>query len=129
MPPGAMSVDALEQLSAHVRYRLGGRVHYCKSWRVDELTRLVLRHWPHNHLEAAERAGGRLHKSVDHAMVLLRAQVREQWEARHGVGPMWQMLLAGTVVGIAHVILELWWSDARWRERLAEIGQTIREGK
>ena len=121
MPPGAMSVDPLEQLSAHVRYRMGERVHYCKSWRVDELTRLVVRHWPRQHLEAAERAGGRLHKSVDHAMILVRAQVREQWEARHGVGPLWQMLLAGTAVGICHVILELWWQDGGWRDRLEEM--------
>lgn len=117
----------LEQLQEHVRYRLGGRVQTCQTWRIDELTALVLRHWPHNHLSAAERAGGRLHKSVDHAMLLLKAQVREQWEARHGVGPMWPLLLASTVVGISHVILELWWSDVRWRERLAELGQQIRE--
>jgi hypothetical protein len=108
---------ALDQLAAHVRYRLGNRVEYAKPWRVDELVRLVVRHWPHNHLEAIAPAG-KNHKQIDHAMALVRAQVREQWEARHGIGPMWGLVLAGTVTGICQVILELWWSGDRWRAAL-----------
>lgn len=125
--PDEVRVEPLEQLAAHVRYRLGNRAQWCQAWRIDELTMLVVRHWPHKHLEAAELAGGKCHKGIDHAMTLVRAQVREQWEARHGVGPMWQMLLAGTVVGICHVILELWWSSSQWRDRLQEMAQRSRE--
>lgn len=116
-----MADSPLAQLQAHVRYRLAHRVELVKSWRMDELTRLVIWHWPHRHLEAAERLGGRHHKAVDHAMTLVRAQVREQWEARHGVGPLWAALLSGTVELISRVILDLWLSDTRWRERLEEM--------
>lgn len=122
-------MDPLDQLCAHVRYRLGGRVHTCTAARVDELTRLALRHWPHAHLEAVEMSGGMHHKAADHAMALLRAQVREQWEARHGVGPMWQLLLAGAVEGISIALSDLWWSDPRWRTRLKEMGKLTREAK
>jgi hypothetical protein len=111
----------LSRLQAHVRYRLASRVELVKPWRMDELTRLVVWHWPHRHLEAALRSGSRHHKAVDHAMALVRAQVREQWEARHGVGPLWQALLAGTVDFTSLVILDLWLSDSRWRERLEEM--------
>lgn len=114
--------DALDQLAAHVRYRLGNRVDYARPWRVDELTRLVIRHWPHNHLEAVAPAGPN-HKQIDHAMALVKAQVREQWEARHGIGPMWNLVLAGTVAGICQIILELWWSGDRWRAALRAMGR------
>lgn len=113
-----MPDSPLAQLQAHIRYRLAHRLSLVRAERMDELTRLVVWHWPHRHLEASEMAGGKLHKSVDHAMTLLRAQVREQWEARHGIGPLWQMLLAGTVEGISHVVLGLWFADTRWRDRL-----------
>lgn len=119
-----MAETQLSQLQAHVRYRLANRVELVKPWRMDELTRLVIWHWPHRHLEAAERSGGKNHKAVDHAMTLVRAQVREQWEARHGVGPLWVTLLAGTVEGISHVLLTLWFSDTRWRERLEEMRES-----
>lgn len=118
-------MDPLAQLQAHVRQSLGSRVQYAGAWRVDELTRLVVVYWPHYHLEAAEQAGGRLHKAVDHAMLLCRAQVRERWEAAHGVGPLWQMVLAGTVSGIWHTLLPLWWADAGWRDRLRQMGGRV----
>jgi hypothetical protein len=117
-----MTDDAFDQLTAHVRYRLGARVDYARPWRVNELTRLVVRHWPHSHLEAVASAGQN-HKAIDHAMTLVRAQVREQWEARHGIGPLWNLVLAGTVSGICHVLLGLWWSDERWRAGLKEMGR------
>jgi hypothetical protein len=117
-----MTDDAFEQLTAHVRYRLGTRVDYARPWRVNELTKLVVRHWPHSHLEAVAAAGPN-HKDVDHAMALVRAQVREQWEARHGIGPLWGLVLAGTVSGTCQVILGLWWSDERWRAGLREMSR------
>lgn len=107
--------EALAKLQAHVRYRLGGRVQQAAAWRVDELTRLAVRHWPHKHLEAAMAAGGKNDRGINHAIFLCRAQVREQWEARQGVSPLWDLVLVYTVAGITQVLLELWASDDRWR--------------
>jgi len=114
-------MDNLKALQAHVRHVLASRVQYSQSWRVDELTRLVVRYWPHIHLEDIERLGGPNHKAIDHTMTLVRAQVRERWEAIHGVGPLWPMILGGTVTNICHVILGLWFSDTLWRDRLKEM--------
>lgn len=116
----------LEQLTPYVRQQLGARAKYASATRCDELLRLTIRHWPHNHLDAAEKIS-RNHKAIDHAMVLLRAQVREQWEARHGIGPLWQMVLGGTVTAISHVLLNLWWADERWRESLRVLSRHIAE--
>lgn len=114
----------LQQLTAHVRYRIGRHVHYCQPWRVDELVALVIRHWPHHHLEAVLHHG-RHHKAIAHAMVLVRAQVREQWEARHGIGPLWSMALAPAVAAISHVLLDLWFADAGWRGALLTMSRRI----
>lgn len=120
-----MTSDDLASLQAHIRATLGSRVHYAQGWRVDELTRLVVRYWPHWHLEDIERLGGQNHKAIDHVMTLVRAQVRERWEAVHGIGPLWNMVLAGTVTGISHVLLGLWWSDPSWRVRLEEMARRV----
>lgn len=117
----------MTQLVEHVRYRIGGRGNMVGPTRCDELTRLVLMHWPNRHLEAAMAEGGSS-KAIDHALVLLRAQVREQWEARHGIGPSWAMLMAPTTAAIAHVLLELWSSDRLWAVRIEEIGNKLRTG-
>jgi hypothetical protein len=118
-------MDNLKALQAHVRSVLASRVQYAQSWRVDELTRLVVRYWPHIHLEEIERLGGPNHKDIDHTMTLVRAQVRERWEAVHGVGPLWPMVLGGTVTNISHVILGLWWRDPSWRETLREMETVV----
>ncbi len=120
-----MTDDALASLQAHVRATLGSRVHYAQSWRVDELTRLVVRHWPSRHLEDIERLGGENHKAIDHVLTLVRAQVRERWEAAHGVGPLWQMLLAGTTSAICQVLLGLWWSTPSWRVQLEQMASRV----
>lgn len=115
--------DAIDQLAAHVRSQLGSRVAYARPWRVDALVRLVVRHWPAGHLRDAERDGGRCSKTVDHALLLMRSQVRERWEARHGVGPMWDLVLGGTVTATGQVLMRLWWADAGWRARLVELSR------
>jgi hypothetical protein len=119
---GEVIVDELEQLKSHVRASIGSRVQWATPRRVDELTGLVVRYWPHHHLAAAGSAGGRNHKAVAHAMRLVRAQVREQYEARHGAGPLWSMVLGGTVASVSHVLLDLWFEDDGWRERLKHLG-------
>lgn len=118
-------MNDLEQLAAHVRYRIGQQhVYHCQAWRIDELTALVVRHWPHAHLEAVLNHG-RNHKAIDHAMVLVRAQVREQWEARHGIGPLWSLALAPAVASISHVLLDLWFSTPGWRGALLTMSRRI----
>lgn len=117
----------MTQLTEHVRYRIGGKATNVGAARCDELTRLVIMHWPHRHLRAA-MAGGRTQKGIDHALVLLRAQVREQWEARHGIGPAWSMLMAPAVASISHVMLELWCSDPQWADRIRDMGMELRTG-
>lgn len=111
-----------EKLAAHVRYRIGSHVQYCQEWRINELLGLVIRHWPHAHLEAV-LTHGRLHKAIDHAMILVRAQVREQWEARHGIGPLWGLALAPAVAAISHCLLDLWFQSAGWRGALKVMGR------
>lgn len=120
-------MEQLEQLTAHLRQACGSRAAICSS-RFDELARLVVRHWPHAHLDAIERHGGRNHKAIDHAVALVRAQVREQWEARHGVGPLWPLLLRGTVDAISTVVLGLWWSDPQMRLVLRELAARLANG-
>lgn len=117
----------LEQLMAHVRYRIGGHAHYAQRWRIDELTGLLLAHYPHSHLRDV-MPKGRNHRDVQRAMALARAQVREQWELRHGVGPLWNVVLAPALAAIWHVLLDLWESDPAWAERLEAMGRTVRHG-
>ncbi len=116
--------DPLEQLQAHIRYRLGARVTHAQPWRVDELTALSVRYWPHRHLEAV-LPQGRNHAAIGHAMRLVRAQVRETWEARHGIGPMWNLVLGDTVDGIGLCLLDLWFSDDRWRCGLRSMARKL----
>jgi hypothetical protein len=92
---------------------------------MDELTNLVIRHWPHRHLEACLKRGGQHNKAALHAMTLVRAQVRERWEARHGIGPLWQLLLGGTVTAICHVLLERWFREPRTRVAMRALSVRI----
>lgn len=118
--------DAISQLQHHVRYRLGSRVTYAAPWRVDALTRLAIRHWPARHLEDA---GGRHHAAVGHALMLMRSQVREQWEARYGAGPLWDAVLGGTTTAIGVVLLDLWWPSPSWRRILAAMGRSLADDR
>jgi hypothetical protein len=120
--------DPIDQLLAHVRYRLGPIVSDAQRWRIDELSRLMLRYWPHRHLESASVLGGRRNKSVSHAMSLAKRQAREQWEARHGIGPMWPVVLDKAVDAISVVYLDLWFGDRLWALRLEELGRRLCQG-
>jgi len=117
-------MDDLEQLAAHLRYRLASRVQEAQAWRVDALAALVVRYWPHSHLEAIG-THSRHHKAIDHAMTLARAQVREQWEARHGIGPLWPLVLSGVVDGMQLCILDLWFSTPEWRAKLKRMSMAV----
>lgn len=129
MPAGEVTgMTELEAIQAHVRQVLAGRAAVVRGPRMDELTALVIRHWPHKHLEAVLRAGGENHKGALFAMTLVRAQVRERWEARYGIGPLWQLLLGGTVTAISHVLLERWFREPRTRVVLRALSVRIARG-
>lgn len=87
---------------------------------MDRLTALVVRYWPARLLEAAGVVGRRA-KAVQYILTLLRAQVRERWEAEYGIGPLWDLLLAGTVDRISSIVLGLWWDSREWRDRLRQM--------
>lgn len=113
--------EAIDQLIAHISYRLGPVTDYARPWRVDKLSRLMMRHFPHGHLEACAAAGGRNHRAVEHAIALARAQVRERWEAEHGIGTIWEVVLHDATTAICRVLLDLWWADKRWRSALKDL--------
>jgi hypothetical protein len=119
-----VATDPIDQLAAHCRYRLGIVVTYAHPWRVDELVGLSLKFWPHRHLEAV-LASGRNHAAVRHAMTLLKARVRETWEADHGIGPMWDLVLDQAVDGISTSLLDLWWSGDRWRCEMRSMARRL----
>lgn len=122
-------MDALDRLTSHVTGLAGQRARMAGRERTAELVRLVVRHWPHEHLKAIQRAGGKNHVAVHHAMALVRAQVREQYEARHGVGPLWNLFLAGFVATISQAIVELWFRDSAWRILLHGLSRQIGEAQ
>lgn len=112
----------LDDLVVHVERRIAASVPYARHRHSAELVPLLVRHWPHAHLEAV-LMHGRNHKDIDHAMVLLKAQVREQWEARHGIGPTWQLVVVNAVDAMSLVLLDLWFSGPAWRGALKVMGR------
>lgn len=120
-------MDALDRLVVHVSEACGQRARMAGRARVHELTRLVVRHWPHHHVEAIERHGGKNNAAAAHAMLLVRAQVREQWEARYGIGPLWDLFLGGLATSICHAVLDLWIADRAWRVMLRGLSRQIAE--
>jgi hypothetical protein len=64
---------------------------------------------------------GRNSRLVVDALRLCRAQVQERWELSHGIGPLWDLVLSGTVDAIGEAILPLWWEDAGWRDALRRL--------
>jgi hypothetical protein len=116
----------LEQLAAHMRYRLAALVSQADGWRIDELTTLIVRLWPHTTLESI-RTHGRNHAVIPKSLRLLRAQVREQWELRHGITPLWDSVLQGATDMISATVLDLWWESDGWRCRLRAMARRQRE--
>jgi len=111
----------LSQLVSLVQARLAGHAHEVKPWRVAELTRLAVRHWPAVSLDLAAAAGGRKHRAVGDAMRILQAQIREDWEGDHGTGVLWRAVLGDVSRLVGAVIADLWWSDERWRDALRDL--------
>jgi hypothetical protein len=101
-------------IERELRRLLPGRAATLGERRFALMGRIVLRNWPSRHLD---EAGGSV-TAKRHAMALCRARVREEYELLCGVGPLWQMILAGTVAGISAVYLERWEKSPSWREYL-----------
>jgi hypothetical protein len=100
----------LEALVAWTRQKLGVRAIAAGPAATEELIRLLLRHWPHHGLDRLA-SHSQHHRGIVHVGLLARAQVREVWEARHGVSPEWEAIHSG-LVGVAWLILlEAWFVD------------------
>jgi hypothetical protein len=114
-------VADLEPIERELRRLMPGRVATLGERRFALITRVVLRNWPCRHLDEA----GRSVPARRHAMALCRARVREEYELLCGVGPLWKLLLAGTVSGIAAVCLERWDRSDAWRDYLRRTSRQL----
>ena len=116
---------SVERITDLVAGQAGTLAEKAGSERTAALMRLVLRHWPHEHLRVIAREGGRNHADLIHVGRLLRCQVREQYEARHGVSPTWGVVLAPLLNAIWLVVVEAWFRDADFRVTLKVVSQRI----
>lgn len=113
--------DELEQFCGQVAAGVSsGRTAIVGKARIRELTELVILHWPARHLQAVAKHG-KNHAALDHAMRLCRAQVREHYEHRHGMGVLWATILGTVVLQLCHYILEQWFRESAARKRLAAL--------
>lgn len=103
----------------------GGLAQAAGPERTAALMRLVLRHWPHEHLRTIARAGGKNHAELVHVGRLLRAQVREQYEARHGISPTWGVALEPLLDAAWLILVELWFRDLDMRATLRVVSKRI----
>ena len=120
-------MEPLERLTEQIAGRIGSLVDDCGSARLGAILRLVIRHWPHEHLRIIARSGGRNHADLVHVGKLLHAQVREQWEARNGISPDWDLVLARAASACWLVLLELWFRDTDFRVTLKVLTKRIAE--
>lgn len=111
----------MEPIERELRRLLPGRVATLGERRFQTLARLVVRHWPCRHLDDA----GKSLPATRHAMALLRARVREEYELTHGVGPLWKLLLAGTTAGISACCLERWQRSPAWQDYLRRTSRAL----
>jgi LmbE family N-acetylglucosaminyl deacetylase len=118
------SVDRITELVAGQTGTLAGAAG---KDRTAALMRLVLRHWPHEHLRTIAREGGKNHADLIHVGKLLKSQVREQYEARHGVSPTWGVVLAPLLDAIWLVVVESWFRDPDFRVTLRVVSKKIAE--
>ena len=125
--PAEVIVEPLERLTEQVAGMAGRLAEDVGRERMGALMRLVIRHWPHEHLRIIARSGGRNHADLVHVGKLLHAQVREQWEARNGISPDWDLVLAKAVSACWLVLLEFWFRDTDFRVTLKVLTRKIAE--
>lgn len=120
-------MEPLERLTEQVAGMAGRLADDVGRERMGAIMRLVIRHWPHEHLRIIARSGGRNHADLPHVGKLLHAQVREQWEARNGISPDWDLVLARAANACWLVLLELWFRDPEFRVNLKVLTRKIAE--
>ena len=120
-------MEPLERLTEQVAGMAGRLAEDVGRERMGAIMRLVIRHWPHEHLRIIARSGGRHHADLPHVGKLLHAQVREQWEARNGISPDWELVLAKAANACWLVLLELWFRDKDFRVALKVLTRKIAE--
>ena len=120
-------MEPVQRLTDQIARQLGGISDDCGAERLGAIMRLVIRHWPHEHLRIIARSGGRNHADLPHVGKLLAAQVREQWEARNGISPDWELVLAKAASACWLVLLELWFRDQEFRVTLKVLTRKIAE--
>lgn len=125
--PSEVIVEPVQRLTDQIARQLGGIAEDCGVERLGAIMRLVIRHWPHEHLRIIARSGGRNHADLVHVGKLLAAQVREQWEARNGISPDWELVLAKAANACWLVLLELWFRDTDFRVTLKVLTRKIAE--
>jgi hypothetical protein len=125
--PTEVIVEPVQRLTDQIAQQLGGLVDDCGAARLGAIMRLVIRHWPHEHLRIIARSGGKNHADLVHVGRLLAAQVREQWEARNGISPDWDLVLARAANACWLVLLELWFRDTDFRVTLKVLTRKIAE--
>lgn len=118
------SVDRIADLVAQ---QTGTLASAAGAERTSAIMRLVLRHWPHEHLRVIAREGGKNHADLVHVGRLLRSQVREQYEARHGISPTWGVVLSPLLDAIWLVVVEHWFRDTDFRVTLKVVSKRIAE--
>jgi len=116
---------SVERITDLVAGQAGTLAEKAGGERTAALMRLVLRHWPHEHLRVIAREGGKNHADLIHVGRLLRSQVREQYEARHGVSPTWGVVLAPLLNAIWLVVVEAWFRDPDFRVTLKVVSKRI----
>ena len=97
-----------------------GRLAIIGKARLRELTELVIQHWPARHLQAVAKHG-KNHAALEHAMRLCRAQVREHYEARYGIGVLWATILGTVVLQLGHFMLDEWFREPYVRRLMARL--------
>lgn len=117
--------QSVERIVELVSGRVGQLAVAAGPERTLAMMRLVLRHWPHEHLRILARAGGKHHADLVHVGRLLRCQVREQWEARHGISPSWLTTMSPLLDAMWLVVVEDWWRDKDYRVTLRVLSQRI----
>lgn len=113
-----------EQLDAYIDHVLAsvktGHTNLAGKVRMRELTELVIQHWPAYHLQIIAKKS-RHHADLEHALNLCRAQVREHYEARHGISVLWGTILAAMVRQIMHFLVNEWFRETVARKRMAAL--------
>lgn len=123
-----MEPDA-DRIAEVVTQQTGTLASAAGAERTAAIMRLVLRHWPHEHLRVIAREGGRNHADLVHVGQLLRRQVREQYEARHGVSPTWGVVLQPLLDAVWLVVVEQWFRDTDFRATLKVVSKRIADGE